>query len=113
MRILICGSRDYNNPSKVLEILRRYVDQNPVIVHGDAPGADSCGKLAAEILELEVEPHPADWKKHGKAAGPIRNQEMATTGIDLGLAFWDGKSKGTRDMMNRLHKLGVEVKVYR
>ena len=113
MRILVCGSRDYANPNKVHEILSRYADQNPVIIQGEAKGADACGKLAAQVLGLKCESYPADWARHGRAAGPIRNKLMLDTGIDLVLAFWDGKSNGTRNMMSLARKADVEVKVYR
>ena len=112
-RILVCGSRDYNDISKVSMILRRYRDSHPVIIHGAARGADACASLACRVLGYEEERHPANWKKYGKAAGPIRNREMLDSGIDLVLAFWDGKSPGTRNMMAIARKAGVEVKVYR
>src|SRR4051812_36748351 len=109
MRILVCGSRDYNDPRKVVSILMRYQDEKPTIVHGAARGADACAALACRVLGLEEERHPADWKRYHKAAGPIRNKEMLDTGIDLVLAFWDGKSSGTKDMMAISRKAGVEV----
>lgn len=113
MRILVCGSRDYANPSKVAEILRRYLDQNPTIIQGEAKGADACAKLAAQVLGLKCEGYPADWNRYKKGAGAKRNQLMLDSGVDLVLAFWDGKSNGTRDMMARARKEDVEVKVYR
>ena len=74
-------------------------------------GAD---RLAARIwaaLKRPAEAHPADWKKHGKAAGPIRNQEMleAEGGIDLVIAFPGGT--GTADMVRRAEKAKIEVLV--
>lgn len=113
MRILVCGSRDYCNPNKVHEILKRYEDQNPTVIQGEARGADKCGKLAAQVLGYPVECYAADWHRFKKAAGAIRNQQMLDSGVDLVLAFWDGKSTGTKDMMSKARKAGVEVKVYR
>lgn len=57
--------------------------------------------------------HPADWNKYGKVAGPIRNSEMLKLhpDIDLVLAFHDdlSESKGTRDMVHKAQKAGIEV----
>lgn len=82
-------------------------DMHAVIVHGAARGADTIARLVAEDLGLATEAHPADWKKHGKAAGPIRNQEMLDSGIDLVIAFPGGN--GTADMVKRARQAGVEV----
>lgn len=63
-------------------------------------------------LGIELDPYPADWDRHGRSAGPRRNQEMAETS-DCLLAFWDGKSKGTRNMIQLALDYGLEVHVYR
>ena len=52
----------------------------------------------------------ADWDKHGRAAGPIRNREMAEY-ADFLLAFWDGRSRGTKSMINEMYKLAKPVKI--
>jgi len=85
-----------------------------VVVHGCAAGAD---KAADEFVlearsELVVhERYPADWVKHGKAAGMIRNREMARAGADLCLAFWDGLSKGTAGMISEAVRAGIPVRI--
>lgn len=110
MRVLVCGGREYGaTPSEraavvtVLAALRGDV----TVVHGAAPGADSEAGQAAEILGLRVEKYPADWATHGKAAGPLRNQQMLDTGIDLVIAFPGGR--GTADMKGRARLAGVVV----
>jgi len=60
---------------------------------------------------MEAEPHPADWERHGRAAGPIRNQEMADAGADLCIAFPYGIGKGTYDMIERARKAGIPVEI--
>lgn len=61
---------------------------------------------------IRYEVFRADWDKHGKAAGPIRNQEMLDNGkADALVAFWDGKSPGTKDMIRRAKRKGIKVKV--
>jgi hypothetical protein len=107
VRILVTGGRDYTNYSAVVTAL----SQMPVgatLIHGAATGADS---LAAHYwrhaLGRETESHPADWGKHGKAAGPIRNQEMLDSGVDILIAFPGGR--GTADMTRRALAAGVKV----
>ena len=56
--------------------------------------------------------HPADWERHGKAAGPIRNAEMADVSDAL-IAFWDGQSCGTKSMIELAKRKGLQVAVVR
>lgn len=82
------------------------------IVHGGAFGADYLAReCALDYLGWREEIHNPDWNAHGKAAGPIRNEEMAKAGADLCLAFWDGKSRGTLDMITRAVKHGIPVRI--
>lgn len=119
-RILITGSRNW---SFVDGIGFAIIDHEPgwnagerlpcVIVHGAARGADTIAANWAEKWQLNAEAHPADWKKHGKAAGPIRNQEMVDLGADVCLAFPTEGSIGTWDCVRRAKKAGIPVFVYR
>jgi hypothetical protein len=107
-RVLVYGGRDFDDTLAMQSMLEIWVIPGDVVVHGGAPGADSlAGDIAGRILGLQVEVHPADWAKYGKAAGPIRNQEMLDSGIDFALQFPGGK--GTADMRRRLDKAGVSV----
>lgn len=80
------------------------------IVCGEAYGADTVGKKWAISQSVPVVSFPADWKEHGKAAGHIRNDAMAEYGTHL-IAFWDGKSKGTKNMIERARKRGLRVAI--
>ena len=80
------------------------------IISGGAKGADSLGERFAEQHSLHLTVCKADWNKHGKSAGYIRNSEMADIG-DVLLAFWDGKSKGTKHMIDLALKKGLIVEV--
>lgn len=86
------------------------------IVHGDAPGADSLSaSLAQELIpDAIIEPHPADWKRFGKVAGPLRNTEMVSLGADLGLAFYieQVESRGTDHCVGLMTSVGIPVKKY-
>jgi hypothetical protein len=106
VRFLVCGGRDFDN----IYLVRHALLQIPieaVLVHGNASGAD---RQCADFWGRnggKVEAHPADWTRHGKAGGPIRNQEMLDSGVDLVIAFPGGR--GTADMVRRAKKTGVRV----
>ncbi len=121
-RIIICGSRTWKSYPIVESELQmamvrlwgytvRPQFELVTVVEGGAAGADCIGKNAAYNLGCSIETFRADWTKHGKAAGHIRNDEMARAGAALCLAFWDGKSKGTLDMIGRATRFGIPVRV--
>ena len=85
---------------------------NVIIVSGHASGVDSLGEKFAADHNLQCELYPADWDKHGKAAGPIRNAEMAEV-ADALIAFWDGQSRGTKSMIDLARKKGLQVAIVR
>jgi uncharacterized protein YeaO (DUF488 family) len=115
MRVIIAGCRTFNNygllKSKLDKILKDYNDEI-IIVSGNANGADKLGEKYGKEKNYEVELYPADWDKHGKSAGPIRNAQMANVGNVL-VAFWDGKSSGTGNMIDQATKKGLDVYVVR
>ena len=90
--------------------LKRIKESITEIVSGLAKGPDSFGKEWAEINGIPVKEFPADWDKYGKSAGYIRNAEMLKTATHL-LAFWDGSSKGTKNMIDIAIKAGLDVTV--
>ncbi len=114
MRVIVCGGRTYDNEDAVeAEIVALVAEHGAdiTVVHGAAPGADSLAASAAVKLGLEREAHPADWSTYGRAAGPIRNQEMADGGADLCVAFPGGL--GTADMVRRANAAGIPVRQVR
>lgn len=110
MRVIVCGSRRWRDRDAISDRLFE-LPPDSVIVHGNAAGADRIAHQEAQKLGLLVEPHPADWQQHGKAAGPIRNRAMARMGADLCIAFWDGASKGTAHMIGEAEASGIPVQV--
>jgi hypothetical protein len=112
-RIIVCGSRGYHDRNKIASVLFDLAIEfdNPIIVHGYARGADRIANQEAQKLGLLIESHPAEWDAFGKGAGFIRNQKMADLGASVCVAFWDGRSSGTADMMDRARKKGIEVRV--
>ena len=107
LRIIYCGGRDYDDQWTV----RTYVDAFRlgaiVVVHGGARGADALVAEAAGAKGHPIEVFHADWDTHGKAAGPIRNQQMLDAGADFVIAFPGGR--GTADMVRRAREAGVPV----
>ena len=111
MRIIIAGGRDFTNNGMAFICLESLVKAGDVIISGHASRADTIGEFYAQKNGLQCELYPADWKKYGKAAGPIRNEEMAKT-ADMLIAFWDGKSRRTKSMIGLAKKHGCRVVVF-
>jgi hypothetical protein len=109
MRLLVTGGRDFSNRELLFEALDRLhaVRGFTVLIHGDANGADRLAGEWGAARGVTVEAHPADWKKHGRAAGPIRNQKMLEEKPDLVVAFPGGR--GTADMVRKAKQAGLEV----
>jgi hypothetical protein len=80
------------------------------IVSGKAKGADTLGELYANENNIKIIEFPADWEKFGKKAGYIRNEEMAKYS-DSCIVFWDGKSKGTKHMIELAKKYNLNLKI--
>jgi hypothetical protein len=111
MRILVCGSRHFNDLDQMEEVMFQNFYPGDILIHGDAKGADRLAERTAQPYVI-VERYPAKWKEYGKRAGPIRNQQMLEEGKpDLVIAFLAPNSKGTKDMVARAEKAGVPVKV--
>jgi YspA, cpYpsA-related SLOG family len=113
MRVLICGDRNWDDRKMILEHLAA-IPNVSLVIEGEARGADSLGRECAKELKIPVVKFPADWAKYGRAAGPIRNQQMLTEGKpELVLAFHDSitTSKGTGDMVRRAEKAKIETRV--
>ena len=118
MRVIVCGSRHWNDRARVEYRLAELPGDTTIVVgynpEKDTPkGADRFAYQEAQKLGLDVEPHPAHWEQHGKPAGFIRNAEMGRLGADLCIAFWDGRSNGTLHMMNFAKSCGIPVEVVR
>ncbi len=109
MRVLVCGGRDYSDRKFVYQCLDALHKEHPidVLIEGGAVGTDRIAGGWAVKMGINNLVFPADWNKHGKAAGPIRNQRMLNEGKpDLVVAFPGGR--GTADMMKRAKAAGVK-----
>lgn len=109
MKILVCGGRDYTDREAVFAAFDRVHAKQPItlLIHGAARGADALADDWARARGVPREPHPADWAKHGRSAGPRRNWRMLEAGPDGVVAFPGGR--GTADMVRQARAAGVPV----
>lgn len=112
MRIIIAGSRGltfaFQDIVDSMHSLAGKQIHATEIVSGCARGVDLAGEKWAEINGVPIKRFPAYWKAHGRAAGPLRNEQMAEY-ADALLAVWDGRSRGTADMIRRAKAHGLSV----
>ena len=114
-RVIIAGSRDFEDYQLLKSKADKYlsnVKDDVTVVCGLARGADTLGEKYARERKYEVAYYPADWTNLGKAAGYVRNEQMAKN-ADALIAFWDGKSVGTAHMITLAHKYKLPVRIVR
>jgi len=114
-KLIVAGGRDfvdYRLLSNALNEIASTVYQNEAIsiVSGMARGADSLGNRFAHEHKVKLYEFPADWNTHAKSAGFIRNKQMGNFADGL-LAFWDGKSRGTAQMIEYMRSLNKPVNI--
>ena len=114
-KVIIAGSRGFSNYKLLKETCDKYLREkkkthNVVVISGHARGADSLGEKYASDEDLDLEIYPADWKKYGKSAGFMRNEQMADI-ADAVIAFWNGESHGTKHMIDIAEEKGLNVRV--
>ncbi len=114
-RIVIAGCRDYNNYSEAKDFIDSCLtnirtQHTLIIVSGGCSGADMLGEKYANENGFKIERHNANWSEFGRSAGPIRNKKMATIS-DYVICFWDGKSKGTKSMIEFAKQLEKPIRV--
>lgn len=110
MRVIIAGGRDIHDYDLIVSAVNKANFRITAVVSGGASGVDALGERYASEMNLPLHVYFADWKKHGKAAGPLRNAKMAEH-ADALIAIWDGQSKGTKNMIETAQKRGLAVYV--
>jgi len=112
MKLIVAGSRDITGYHLIASFIEHSQFDPNVIIQGGASGVDTEAKKWALRNDISFEEYKASWEKYGKAAGPIRNEEMAEAGDAL-LAIWDGESAGTEHMIEVAKDAGIprEIKV--
>lgn len=113
--LIVAGSRNFNDYEKMclyLDDLLEYVEPNVTIISGAAKGADTLGERYANDRGYGIIRMPADWNKEGRRAGWLRNNAMADKVIQHGYGgcacFWDGKSPGTKMMIDICNKKNID-----
>lgn len=123
MKTIISGGRNHTDPdivdaavrasgftvTKVIEGGQRTYDEAGNVVGG----VDWFARLWGEQNDVPVQTVEADWRKHGRAAGPIRNGKMLDEGAEQVIAIPDKRSRGTWDMVNQALGRNVPVYIYR
>ena len=119
LRILVAGSRSFEDFETLSNVLTEFLAPfskekfSPVIISGTAKGADQLGEQYGIKHNIPIRRFPADWKRYGRAAGMIRNNQMLDHICEKGcvgavVAFWDGKSKGTAHTISEAKRREVE-----
>jgi len=112
MKIIIAGSRNITKEDFQVAVGKsELLKSATTIISGTARGADQFGEEWAKSQNLSIERYPADWEKYGKRAGYLRNCEMGQVS-DGCLCIWDGKSPGTKLMMNIARENGLFLEIY-
>lgn len=112
-KVIVAGSRNFSD-YELLErnltvLLRNYKPEEIEIVSGGARGVDILGEKYAKEKGCKIKRFIPDWDGKGKSAGYLRNWDMAKY-ADACVVFWDGKSKGTKHMMDLATKEGIKLK---
>jgi len=113
MKTIIAGGRNFTDYKKLCEACDQLLqDQTNIEIVSGAyyRGADKLGEQYAIEKGFPVQKFPADWKRFGKSGGPKRNQQMAEY-ADALIAFWDGKSRGTQNMLYLAKAANLKIRV--
>lgn len=108
IKLLIAGTRTFNDYHLLQKILSKVKSEIIEIVSGTARGADTLGERYAMEHNISIKRFYPDWDSFGKRAGMLRNREMAKY-TDKAIVFWDGESRGTKNMIDEMKKLNREV----
>lgn len=118
-RILVTGSRHWTDVETIEKALFKWYlhlsqgGSEVVLVHGACHGADIIARDIWLSHGLQDEPHPADWKTYGKAAGFIRNGVMVDLDADVCLGFPLPDSRGTYDCLAKARTAGIFIETFR
>jgi hypothetical protein len=111
VKTIIAGSRTITDIHHVLEAVALSCFEVTKVISGGAAGVDRLALQYAKEKHLPVIIMKADWEKHGRKAGYLRNKAMGDI-ADALIAVWDSTSKGTKHMIDIAYKLGLMVYVH-
>lgn len=110
MRVLVCGSREFNDKPMLFKVLDRIHGDTPIkcIIWGGAPGADTYGWDWAEARGIASAVFPANWSRYGRQAGMMRNRQMITRGKpDIVVAFKVPQGEGRKKNVGTSHMIAI------
>lgn len=117
--LVVTGSRDWTDREAIVDVIRD--EMANLLMHGDCPtGADRIADTVGKLSTLTVVPMPAQWEKHGRSAGPIRNARMADVAVSMRSCGWNvvvhafmvGESRGTKNAIGQFRANGFAVNVH-
>ncbi|EKF73996.1 hypothetical protein A11A3_10836 [Alcanivorax hongdengensis A-11-3] len=110
MRVLVCGGRDYQDRPQLEAYMEHLWRSGKIslLIHGDASGADRLASQWAHDRGVDQVCYPANWKAHGRAAGPMRNRRMLHHGKPQAVVAFPG-GRGTADMVGLAEQAGLPV----
>lgn len=118
-KLIVAGGRDFNDAALMERVLIAladvdYADMALSIVSGMARGADALGYQFAQANGVKCYPFPAEWEKHGKRSGFVRNAAMGDFADGL-LAFQcrEQPTPGTAHMIKYMQSLSKPVHIIR
>ncbi|MBC8427529.1 MAG: DUF2493 domain-containing protein [Proteobacteria bacterium] len=111
-KTIIAGGRNITDYNYVIEACKQSHFVITEVVSGMAKGVDTLGEQWAREHNIPIKQFPANWDKYGRRAGPIRNEEMGDYSECL-IAIWDGKSRGTKHMIDYATKKGLKIYIYK
>jgi hypothetical protein len=110
-RVLITGSRTWSDHRTIRDALAQVWHPDTVLISGACPsGADALCEACWRAWGGRIERHPADWRRHGRAAGFRRNEQMVIAGADLCLAFIRDASPGASHTAARAEAAGIPTR---
>ena len=112
MKVIIAGSRGITDEQQIFSAIKASEFEITEVVSGGADGVDKFGEKYANRYDIPLKIFLPDWKKKKASAGIIRNSEMAKYAEAL-IAVWDGKSRGTKNMIETASKKGLKVFVWK
>ena len=112
MKVIIAGSRNINSIDSVKWAVRDSGFEVTEVISGAAKGVDTAGECWAQSNQIDRTVFHANWHKWGKAAGPKRNERMASY-ADALIAIPEPGSKGTKSMIEIAKKAGLKVYIHR
>lgn len=112
MKIIIAGSRSITSMEHVVRAIELSGFKITEVVSGGAKGVDQLGEAWASINDIPIKPFKADWTRHGRQAGILRNIQMAKYADGL-IAVWDGVSAGTHHMVREAISNKLDIALYR